>query len=270
MVWLLQGGGVAGMEPGAVSDGADFAARLRVLIGDRTREACARRWGLRGSLVQKYLDGAEPGITKAAAIAEAEGVSLDWLIRGRAEPAAAPRALARTLGEDPAGATVEPGRLVKRPIAAADALAAVHDHPLRDVVALRADYALRILGGEGRGVAATPEALMALQLFEVVGDAMAPTLRDGDFTLVDVAGFDLEPLGGGVRELARPIADALVYVVDWGIARRPPSIHRLYWRRDGGLRVTQDAPDTADVEVEPAELGDLRVLGRVIWRCGPP
>ncbi len=247
-----------------------FSDRLRQIIGAEPIASFARRVGERGSLISKYLDGVEPGISRASKIAEAAGVSLDWLIRGDDTLAATPAAdFATRIATKPDTVMVEPPRLVTKRLS--DGLSSFVGHPMRDRLALRADYALDLVGSESRGARATPDALETLALFEVVGEDMAPTLNSGDYALVDLSGYALEPLRAhGARERDRPIDGGFIYVVNFGVARRPPALHRLNWTQAGTLRLTSDHPSVADIDLDEEQTEKLEILGRVIWRCGPP
>ncbi len=59
-----------------------FSDRLKELIGDVPANRFAREVDIGESLLRKYLAGATPGLDKVVAIAEAKGVSIDWLARG--------------------------------------------------------------------------------------------------------------------------------------------------------------------------------------------
>ncbi|MFN4097786.1 MAG: helix-turn-helix domain-containing protein [Sphingomonas sp.] len=57
--------------------------RIRSAIGEEPVAAFARRCGFGESLLRKYLAGAEPSAKNLARIADAAGVSLEWLATGR-------------------------------------------------------------------------------------------------------------------------------------------------------------------------------------------
>lgn len=59
-----------------------FADRLRVLIGDSSVSAFARKVGLGEGLIRRYLNGSEPGLHKAEQISKASNCSLEWLASG--------------------------------------------------------------------------------------------------------------------------------------------------------------------------------------------
>lgn len=57
--------------------------RIRALMNGDSTSAFARKCGISESLLRKYLLGAMPSSDRSAAIAEACGVTADWLITGR-------------------------------------------------------------------------------------------------------------------------------------------------------------------------------------------
>lgn len=61
----------------------DMSARIRAAIGEEPVAAFARRCGFGESLLRKYLQGSEPSATNLAKIADAAGVTVDWLATGR-------------------------------------------------------------------------------------------------------------------------------------------------------------------------------------------
>lgn len=57
--------------------------RLKRLIGDRSLRAVATAWNLPYSTLNNYLNkGTEPSLRAMQQVAEAEGISLDWLASG--------------------------------------------------------------------------------------------------------------------------------------------------------------------------------------------
>jgi len=94
--------------PARAASAADaLPTRLHLLIGRESVAAFARRCGLAESVLRTYLrDGRMPPLDKAAAIAAAAGVSLDWLAGGGAAVAAEARARYGALGGPTAGGGV--------------------------------------------------------------------------------------------------------------------------------------------------------------------
>ncbi|CNI60791.1 hypothetical protein ACROQ8_004099 [Yersinia enterocolitica] len=62
--------------------------RLLKLIGDRSRRAAAQDWGIKYATLNNYLTGkgSVPRPNVARQIAEAEGVSVEWILNGTNEP----------------------------------------------------------------------------------------------------------------------------------------------------------------------------------------
>lgn len=61
----------------------NFRDRLEILIGDRSIRAAAAAWSLPTSTINNYLNkGTEPALKVVMQIANAEGVSLEWLATG--------------------------------------------------------------------------------------------------------------------------------------------------------------------------------------------
>lgn len=59
-----------------------FVDRLRAAIGDTSQAVVAKRSRISSSALSKILQGSEPGLFKAARLAKATGVNLEWLAHG--------------------------------------------------------------------------------------------------------------------------------------------------------------------------------------------
>lgn len=59
-----------------------FVDRLRSAIGDTSQAVIAKRARISSSALSKILQGSEPGLFKAARLAKATGVNLEWLAHG--------------------------------------------------------------------------------------------------------------------------------------------------------------------------------------------
>ncbi|MCX8145126.1 MAG: helix-turn-helix domain containing protein [Azovibrio sp.] len=68
-------------DSGTESD--TLSRRLRACIGDEPVAAFARRCGMPEATIRSYLEGKKPVYDKLARIADAAGVSLEWLATGR-------------------------------------------------------------------------------------------------------------------------------------------------------------------------------------------
>lgn len=80
-----------------------LAGRIAITVGGMSGLAFAKKCGFSDSLLRKYLEGSIPGADKLVLIADAGGVSVEWLATGRgpmrvgeeaAAPASAPAARA--------------------------------------------------------------------------------------------------------------------------------------------------------------------------------
>ena len=61
-----------------------LVARIKEVVGDESASSFARRCGISEAVLRSYTkDGRAPSIDKAAAIAEAGNVTVDWLATGR-------------------------------------------------------------------------------------------------------------------------------------------------------------------------------------------
>jgi phage repressor protein C with HTH and peptisase S24 domain len=90
-----------------------------------------------------------------------------------------------------------------------------------------------------------------LRVMDVAGDSMEPYLMDRDVVLIDI----------GQTE----IRDHVVYAIAYDNELR---IKRLSRRFDGGLKIRSDNPAYPDEELNPKQAGNIRVIGRMLWRGG--
>ncbi|MDH4120469.1 MAG: helix-turn-helix domain-containing protein [Deltaproteobacteria bacterium] len=156
---------------GGEGDVAGFGDRISAVsrqIGSRLGAAQAA--GVSADSLQRYIRGeVHPSFMAMARLAEAAGVSLEWLATGQG-----------TMERAPAG--IEP------------------TGPGQELVVFR--YLAPPGGGESPAGAALNREWMErlgmnparLMLFPVAGDSMAPTLMEGDLIFVDTA--DVEPAEG--------------------------------------------------------------------------
>jgi len=69
-----------------------FAARLSELIGSESRAKFAARSGISEGVIRRYEAGSQPGLINLLKIAEATGVTVNWLATGEGEKMALPPA----------------------------------------------------------------------------------------------------------------------------------------------------------------------------------
>jgi phage repressor protein C with HTH and peptisase S24 domain len=176
---------------------------------------------------------ADPTIKKLALVAEACGVSIDWLV-----------------GFSEGGSTISGGwhpesvdgfslvpRYDVRASAGPGAVVASGDLDGSGFVAFRTEWLHRIGVHPGRA-----EVILA------VGDSMDPTIRDGDLILVD-------------RSIDRIVDNGIYVVTVGGLVL----VKRVQSRIDGGVVLISDNPQYERETVPDHQVPDLRIEGRVRW-----
>ena len=224
-----------------------FISRLQVVLRHwPSADRLARATGVSPSAFRKWLRGeAEPSRERLVALAQAANVSVGWLAGGEGpEPrlqgfAEAPAAFSMA-GELDRGDYV---LLPKRPEAAAAGPDSLPPPPFAEFMALRHDWVRSALGIE-------PDHLL---LETAVGESMAPGIQDGDLLLIDATEARFRGVG--------------IYVLETTGQRL---VKRVQPRLDGGLTLISDNTAYEAEHIAPAEAGDIRVVGRVLWTCGPP
>lgn len=213
--------------------------------------AFAKKVGIGGSLLRKYLAGGNPGLDKVLQIAQRAGVSLEWLAKGEG-----PRDSSAMLrhsddrqadqGENvlqivDAGALADKSMVMLPRLdveAAAGAGAVVASEQIAEMVAFSAAWL--------RERHITPR---NARILTARGDSMEPTIRDGDMLIVDTA-----------IEMA---VDNGIYCVAYnGVLL----VKRLFMTRNGGLVISSDNKLAGrDEEIPPHEVPEVHIAGRVMW-----
>ena len=213
----------------------EFAERLTLCMGDTPVAKYARQCEISESLLRKYLAGrALPGTDKLIRLAQGSNASLDWLVSGRGTRE---RALAEQVtafsgaGDQP---MVYPPHLNPPDRGT--------DQDSRAVTfGFHAGWVKRALGCDPDDLA----------VFTVGGDAMAPSLHEGDLVLVDT------------RNSSH--TDDTLYLI-----RRQGHmvVKRVQRQLNGDLLVRSDNAAYADERVTAAAIGGLEIIGRVVWSSG--
>lgn len=218
-------------------DAEGFPVRLRQIMEPDSIRSFGRLTRIGATTLQKYLLGqAVPGFDKAAQMAAARGVSLQWLATGNG-----PRHLRRIndAGQLPAGFVAVP-YIDIRPSAGPGTLAVIDDQE-PEIAAFREEWLRRI------GVSPRHARLMIAK-----GDSMYDTICDGDLMIVDVS----------IREIVHEGIYVLVY---GGLVL----LKRIQMMRNGNLLLKSDNPRYEPEQVPPDEWPNLIVEGRVRWSGGP-
>ncbi len=230
--------------------GTTFQQRLEQIIGDESIHAFGKRAGINDTSMRAYLKDTMPGLDKLVAIAEAGGVTLDWLARGIGPKAllssgfAEPDFVAYTAdgnaiaveakGYAPADFALVPRLDIQA--SAGNGRIALHEEPL-EYLAFQSDWLRR------RGV--NPD---AARILTARGDSMEETIRDGDVLLVDTS--------------VNRIRDNSIYVVVYGDM---VLVKRVHGRINGSLQLISDNPRYPAEEVSAGEVDQLNIAGRVMW-----
>lgn len=194
--------------------------------------------------VRRYLGGHEPPLMAVASLAEASGLSLDWIVFGRGEPIALIEAKGHFPHADQrARELMDEFVLVPRYDirAAAGGGSVIHSEQIVDYLAFKSDWVRHTLR-------VPPSALL---LIEAMGDSMEDTISDGDLLLVNTS----EPR----------IKDNAIYALSVG---GDLIVKRIQRRLDGTLIVKSDNARYDPEEVPPHMTDQLRVIGQVIWHGG--
>lgn len=212
---------------------SDDQAGLLRERGERLRQAAqsigithaAKAAGVPYTTLRDYMNGSEMKLSAVASLAGACGVSLDWLAFG-------------------IGAGPDAGSEMAAPVRGGHQVVIPWLSP-------QADEGLRV--GKSWLEAALPRAPATLRLISVSGDAMTPTLREGDLVIVDTSARTIQ--GGAIFALR----------VEDGILLR-----RLERRLGGGIRALADNGRYPPQELQTEEAAGLDVVGEIVWSGGLP
>jgi phage repressor protein C with HTH and peptisase S24 domain len=231
------------------ADRAAFVSRLHTILRHwPSADRLARAVGVSPSAFRKWLKGeAEPSRERLVALAEAASVSVGWLAGGEG-----PEPRLQGVGK-PLRQRADPGRdsgldiqhfvlLPKRPEAAAAGAETPAAPPGSEYMALRDDWIHKTFG-------IPPDKLL---LETARGESMLPRIHDGDLLLVDTTEQQFHSFG--------------VYVLEVDDERL---VKRVQRKVDSSLTLISDNPAYETDHVPAADAGNVKVIGRVLWSCGP-
>lgn len=249
-----------------------FVERLLELKGADTDAQFARRCDIKYTTLRGYLEGKVPGLDMAAKIAEANGVSIDWLY-GLSE-------IDQFTGKSPAKASGKSkGRLVSSfdPDADENDEGYSHETWKPRIPGARPEIDARLGAGEGsvgqmltigsnggtsghRVIAEwlLPEAFLVgvmeanpsrTIVMEVVGDSMQPTYQPGDRVLIDLAQTIL-------------VADTVYAISDGYSEPQIKRLQRVPFSQPTKVRIISDNPA---LQTDEVELERVHIIGRI---CG--
>lgn len=210
----------------------EFRRRLRLIMQQFGSVAdLARAVGVSDNAIYKWVSGrGQPSMVSLVNLARAARVSVEWLATGR-------EASTRDARDSEAGEYVY---LPRHSVRAQAGRITMQSTQIVDHLALKSKWLSQRLGAEAK----------SLLLVEAVGDAMSPTIDEGDVVLVDL------------REL-RYRHDAIYALRAGGEI----TIKRVQRHPDGKLIVRSDNPKYEPAVVAP---DSITIIGRVIWVGGQP
>lgn len=213
---------------------SEFRSRLaQVMERFGSVVAMANAVGVSDNAIYKWLSGrGQPSVTNLVAVARAAKVSLEWLATGQE---GAPSGSGFGRGAARADFIFMPRNHARFPNAREGV---IRSDQVVDWLAFRAEWVKRRLVAEARD----------LILIEVIGDSMAPTLKDSDLILANLS----EP---------RFRQDGIYLTrTDSGL-----TVKRVQRRPDGKLLVRSDNPAYEPMVIAAER---VKILGRVIWAGG--
>lgn len=212
----------------------EFRRRLRLIMQQFGSVAdLAKAVGVSDNAIYKWVSGrGQPSMASLVNLAKAAGVSVEWLATGAATKSPSDlveTANASALVSTPLGAIKIPGSPIM-----------IHSSQIVDYLRFDATWLMRRFSIDPN----------LLALIEADGDAMSPTVDDGDLCLIDL-------------QQSRFRHDGLYAI--W--AHDELSIKRLQREPDGSAVIRSDNPAYAPVRTS---LDALTIIGPILWICGKP
>jgi phage repressor protein C with HTH and peptisase S24 domain len=214
----------------------EFRRRLRLIMQQFGSVAdLARAVGVSDNAIYKWVSGrGQPGMISLVNLAKAAGVSVEWLATGRGTPAKGKPETPPP--SDSADFVTMPRHLLR----ATASRPSTQSSQIVDYLSFRGDWLHRVINTDPRSLA----------LVEAAGDAMAPTIDDGDLVLADLRENRFRHDG--------------IYVFRAGGTL---AVKRIQRQIDGTLMVRSDNPAYEPIKVKADELS---IIGRVVWIGGKP
>jgi phage repressor protein C with HTH and peptisase S24 domain len=228
---------------------AAFVERLQTILAHwPSADRLARAMGVSPSAFRKWLKGeAEPSRERLVALARATGVGVAWLAEGEGpepvfdqSPGTRRRPGLREVSDE-----IDQNQFVLLPQhAEAASVGAGSSVGSRGspFVALRHDWVRSMLGVD-------PSHLL---LETAVGEAMSPTVRDGNLLLIDTTDRTFRNFG--------------IYVLEINGQRL---VKRVQRKHDGSLVLISDNHAYQPDIVDRKAAAEVTVVGRVVWAGGP-
>lgn len=224
----------------AVVDGG-LQERIRAVVDlYGTRKEAAEVAGRSPETLSNWMKGANaPPFDVIVSLARRKGVRLDWLATGEGPMGE----IREGTYSDPVGSNVDEFVYIPR----YDVRAGAGNGQIVDTATIKGFLAFREDWVRSR-LRRNPAYLVVLEAF---GDSMEPTINDGDVMLVDMS--------------ETSVRGPAIYAVSVGEAT---IVKRIELKLDGSLLVKSDNPQYEPITLRGVEIGELRVLGKVVWSGG--
>lgn len=205
--------------------------------------ALARLSGVSESVVRKWkLGDSEPTLTRLLALAEAGGVSVNWLVTGKADNSlqttasqvAEPQTEAQPKDDITKEFAMIPGYKIQ--VSAGPGTAPMEEEPTRFLAFRHKWLKYRNLKEKD------------LVLVFTRGDSMEPTISDNNTLMIDTS--------------QRDMIDGSIYVIRTDNHLVVKRVQKLI---NKGLLLLSDNKEYKEQMIEPNEANDLQVIGRVVW-----
>ena len=203
-----------------------FADRLRTIIGNGSARAFAHKAGMGDSTFRNILNGGMPRLDNLLRIANAAGVSVEWLATGK-EPGKSDSQFEEEFA-------LIPGYNIQ--VAAGHGSLAGDESPTREL-AFRRKW-LRFRGFHEQDLA----------LVFAKGDSMEPTISDNETVMVDTS--------------QKKLRDGSIYVIRNGDHLLVKRIQTLW---NDGVQLFSDNKEYPPQEIASSDLESLEVIGKVVW-----
>ena len=213
-----------------VVDSEQFSVRLRESFAGESVNAFAKKCGIGESSLRSYLSGSFPSIDRAAMIARAAGVSLEWLVTGYGPVIPDLSEAASELEKEFA---LIPGYNIQ--VAAGNGIVPESEQATRKL-------AFRHKWLKYRGLKEKD-----LVLVFAKGDSMEPVISDNNTLMIDTSKQRLE--------------DGSIYV----IRNNEHLVVKRIQNTLKGFILISDNKEYERVEVSYNEADDLQVIGKVVW-----
>lgn len=207
-------------------ESGNVSGRIKALMGNLSESAFAQKCKIPLSTMRKYLSGSTPGLDKAAQIAEANGVPLEWLATGKQAK--------KSDSQFEEEFALIPGYNVQ--VAAGHGSIAGDEAPTREL-AFRRKW-LRFRGFNESDLA----------LVFAKGDSMEPTISDNETVMVDTS--------------KKKLRDGHIYVIRNGDHLLVKRIQTLW---NDGVQLLSDNKEYPPQEVSSSDMESLEVIGKVVW-----